>query len=54
MADFTEASLLGVNLPHIVQPAAQRLDSQVARIRDKYIEKLKEKFERCQVLERLK
>ena len=48
MTDFTQASLLGVNLPRIVQPAAQRLNSQVARIRDKYIKKLGEKFKRCQ------
>ena len=39
MADFTQASLLGVNLPRIVQPAARRLNSQVARIQDKYIKK---------------
>ena len=53
MTDFTEASLLGVNLPCIVQPTARRLNFQVSRIQDKYIIDLEEKFERCQILERL-
>ena len=54
MADFTEASLLGVNLPNIVPPDARRLNCKIERIRSKYIKDLEEKFERHNILERLK
>ena len=54
MADFTEASLLGVNLPNIVPPDARRLTCKIERIRSKYIKDLEEKFERHNILERLK
>ena len=54
LADFTQASLLSVNLPCNIQPAARCLNSQVTWIRDKYIKDLEEKFEQGQFLERWK
>ena len=54
LTNFTQTLLLGVNLPHIVQPAARRLNSQVDRIRDKYNKDLKYKFRQGQFFEWLK
>ena len=54
MADFTEQSLLGVNLPNIVPPDGRRLNCKIERIRTRYIEDLEAKFERHNILERLK
>lgn len=54
MADFTKQSLLGVNLPNIVLPNGCRLNCKIERIRTKYIEDLEAKFERHNILERLK
>ena len=53
-ANFTQALLLGVNLPYLVYPAARRLNSQVAIIRYKCIKDSEEKFRQGQFLERLK
>ena len=53
LADFTQASVLGVRLPHVAHPAARRLNSKIERIRSKYIKDLEEKFRRYQILERL-
>ena len=54
LADFTQASVLGINLPRIEYLAARRLISKVDRTCGKYIKDLGALIKRSRILERLK
>ncbi|EJK50414.1 hypothetical protein THAOC_30619, partial [Thalassiosira oceanica] len=54
VADFTQRSVLGKNLPRVVPVKARRLNSKVQRIRDSYITSLEEAFKKGDILSRLK
>ena len=53
LADFTQASVLGINLPKIEHPAARRLTSKVSRICNRYITDLERLVEKAKIFERL-
>ena len=53
LADFSQQSVLGINLPRIVMAKARRLNSKVPRIRDEYVKNLEEAFQKGSILERL-
>ena len=54
IADFSQRSVLGTNLPKIVPVKARRLNSKVKRIRDSYIQSLEEAFKKGEILSRLR
>ena len=54
VADFSEDTVLGINLPRVVAPEARKLNSQVDRIRKPYIEHTETSFKQAKVLERLR
>ena len=53
VADFSQRSVLGTNLPKIVPVKARRLNSKVQRIRDSYIQSLEKAFQKGHILSRL-
>ena len=53
VADFTQRSVLGTNLPRVVPVKARRLNSKVQRIRDSYIKSLEEAFKKGDILSKL-
>ena len=53
LADFTQALVLGINLPKIEHPAARRLTSKVNCICNKYVKDLEKLVEKAKILERL-
>ena len=53
VADFSQRSVLGTNLPKVVPVTARRLNSKVARIRDNYTKRLEESFRKNNIIPRL-
>ena len=53
VADFSQRSVLGTNLPKVVPVKARRLNSKVPRIRESYIKSLEEAFQKRDILSRL-
>ena len=54
VVDFSQASILGVNLPRVVASEARRLNSKIDRVREAYIDRLEESFQESRILERLR
>ena len=54
VVNITMDSLLGINLPNIVPAKAQKLNSDVVRVRDEYIKLLEESLEDHKVYDKLK
>ena len=44
VVDFSQASILGVNLPRVVASEARRLNSKIDRVREAYIDRLEASF----------
>ena len=54
VADFIEATVLGINLPKVLAPEARKLNSKVDRIREPYIEHTETSFKQAKILEHLR
>ena len=54
VADFSQETVLGINLPRVVSPEARKYNLKVNRIREPYIAHTETSFKQAKVLKRLR